>query len=195
MGVFRVRLNRSAQSGSARQVLQSLQGVGQTRVMGDMVHMVESCVNDFWALSTVLATRHSSLNLSLRHEVARLIVWHAVSTRPVVGAADKAARLMRCKSSVVNCLVRTTSIFGTCEGNNTGGARMEKPRLLYGICRSGRGDLGGEQTRRPERIRNGNDLEIWSAVQSLSGGMRESRPMWNSVGKADDVREETGMCT
>jgi hypothetical protein len=72
---------------------------------------------------------------------------------------------------------------------------MEKPRLLYGICRSGRGDLGGEQTRRPERIRNGNDLEIWSAVQSLSGGMRESRPMWNSVGKADDVREETGMCT
>src|SRR6516162_3301674 len=119
----------------------------------------------------------------------------AASTKEAVGAADKAARLMRCKSSVVNCLVRTTSIFGTCEGNNTGGARMEKPRLLYGICRSGRGDLGGEQTRRPERIRNGNDLEIWSAVQSLSGGMRESRPMWNSVGKADDVREETGMCT
>src|SRR5262245_36763155 len=25
-----------------------------------------------------------SLNFSLRHEVARLIVWHAVSTRPVV---------------------------------------------------------------------------------------------------------------
>jgi len=64
MGVFRVRLNRSAQSGSARQVLQSLQGVGQTRVMGDMVHMVESCVNDFWAWSTASATRHSSLNLS-----------------------------------------------------------------------------------------------------------------------------------
>src|SRR5690349_14206102 len=60
------------------------------------------------------------LNFSLRHEVARLIVWHDVQTRPVVGAADKAARLMRCKSSVVNCLVRTTSIFGTCAGNNTG---------------------------------------------------------------------------
>ena len=45
MGVCRVRLNRSAQSGSARQVLQSLQGVSQTRVMGNMVHMVESCVN------------------------------------------------------------------------------------------------------------------------------------------------------
>src|SRR5215813_3744773 len=86
---------------------------------------------------------------------------------------------MRCKSSVVNCLVRTTSIFGTCEGNNTGGARMEKPRLLYGICRSGRGDLGGEQTRRPERIRNGNDLEIWSAVQSavyLQLAGKSSRP-------------------
>src|SRR5215467_9103559 len=60
---------------------------------------------------------------------------------------------MRCKSSVVNCLVRTTSIFGTCEGNNSGGARLEKRRLLYGLCRSGRGDLGGEHTRRPERIR------------------------------------------
>jgi hypothetical protein len=44
VGVFRVRLSRSAQSGSARQVLQSLRVVGQTRVMGDMVHMVESCV-------------------------------------------------------------------------------------------------------------------------------------------------------
>ena len=84
MGVCGVRLNRSAQSGSARQVLQSLQGVGQTRVMGDMVHMMESCVNDFWALSTASATLHFSLNLSLRHEAARLIVWHAVSTRPVV---------------------------------------------------------------------------------------------------------------
>jgi hypothetical protein len=38
--------------------------------------------------------KDDSLNLSLRHEVARLIVWHVV-TRPVVGAADKAARLMR----------------------------------------------------------------------------------------------------
>ena len=28
-----------------------------------------------------------SLNVSLRHEVARLIVWHAVSTRPVVPSA------------------------------------------------------------------------------------------------------------
>jgi len=58
MGVFRVRLNRSAQSGSARQVLQSLQVVGQTKVMSDMVHMVESCVNDFWALITASATLH-----------------------------------------------------------------------------------------------------------------------------------------
>ena len=88
------------------------------------------------------------------------------------GAADKAASLMRCKSSAVNCLVRTASISDACEGNDAGSARMEKSRLPYGLCRSGRGDLGGEQTRRPERIRNGNDLEIWSAVKSLSGGMR-----------------------
>ena len=47
MGVFRVRLSESAQSGSARQVLQSLWIVGQTRVIGDMLHVVESCVNDF----------------------------------------------------------------------------------------------------------------------------------------------------
>src|SRR6266571_4708520 len=32
-------------------------------------------------------TKGSSLNLSLRHEVARLIVWHVVSTRPVVPSA------------------------------------------------------------------------------------------------------------
>ena len=38
---------------------------------------------------------HDLLEVALRHEVARLIVWQVVWTRPVVGAADKAARLMR----------------------------------------------------------------------------------------------------
>jgi len=47
------------------------------------------------ATEALLATMRLSLNFSLRHEVARLIVWHAFVTRPVVGAADKAARLMR----------------------------------------------------------------------------------------------------
>ena len=103
MGVFRVRLSESAQSGSARQVLQSLQGVGQTRVMGDMVHMVESCVNDFWAWSTASATRHSSLNFSLRHEVAKLIVWHVV-TRPVVLSTVSYADVrLRRASSMEEC--------------------------------------------------------------------------------------------
>jgi hypothetical protein len=60
---------------------------------------------------------------------------------------------------------------------------MEKPRLLYGICRSGRGDLGGEQTRRPERIRNGNDLEIWSAVKSLSGECGKADPFGTAWGR------------
>ena len=31
--------------------------------------------------------KRRSLNLSLRHEVARLIVWHAFVTRPVVPSA------------------------------------------------------------------------------------------------------------
>ena len=103
MGVFRVRLSGSAQSGSARQVLQSLQVVGQTKVMSDMVHMVESCVNDFWALSTASATRHSSLNLSLRHEIAKLIVWHVV-TRPVVLSTVSYADVrLRRASSMEEC--------------------------------------------------------------------------------------------
>jgi len=47
VGVFRVRLSESAQSGSARQVLQCLWIVGQMEVIGDILHVVESCVNDF----------------------------------------------------------------------------------------------------------------------------------------------------
>ena len=38
---------------------------------------------------------HDFLEVALRREVARLIVWHAGVTRPAVGAADKAARPMR----------------------------------------------------------------------------------------------------
>ena len=38
---------------------------------------------------------HDLFEMALRHEVARLNVWHAGVTRPTVGAADKAARLMR----------------------------------------------------------------------------------------------------
>ena len=41
------------------------------------------------------ASVHDLFEMALRHEVARSIVWHVVLTRPVVGAADKAARLMR----------------------------------------------------------------------------------------------------
>ena len=33
------------------------------------------------------APMHDLLHMALRHEVARLIVWHAVSTRPVVPSA------------------------------------------------------------------------------------------------------------
>src|SRR5262249_1510604 len=64
VGVFRVRLSGSAQSGSARQGLQSLRVVGQTRVMGDMLHVVESCVNDFrWCLYTYCLPSNDSANI------------------------------------------------------------------------------------------------------------------------------------
>jgi hypothetical protein len=53
----------------------------------------------------------------------------AAQPQGVGGAADKAANLMRCKSSVVNCPVRTTSISDVEGGNMLYVARMEKPRL------------------------------------------------------------------
>src|SRR5262249_51982618 len=40
-----------------------------------------------------------SLNLPLRHEVARLIVWHAVSTVAYLLAADLVSRLPSCRLS------------------------------------------------------------------------------------------------
>ena len=77
-------------------------------------------------------------------------------THPAIERAGLETLHLRCvrPSSIptaVNCLVRTASISDACEGNDTGSARTEKPQLPYGGCRSGRGDLGGEQTRRPER--------------------------------------------
>jgi len=45
---------------------------------------VRSCVALLSASAGTKVTIGRPLNLSLRHEVARLIVWHAVSTRPVV---------------------------------------------------------------------------------------------------------------
>src|SRR5712691_1055667 len=41
----------------------------------------------FYASVNLCASKVCSLNLSLRHEVARLVVWHAVVTRPVVPSA------------------------------------------------------------------------------------------------------------
>src|SRR6516225_8237510 len=77
-------------------------------------------------------------------------------THPAIERAGLETLHLRCvrPSSIptaVNCLVRTASISDACEGNDAGSARMEKSRLPCGLCRSGRGDLGGEQTRRLER--------------------------------------------
>ena len=63
---------------------------------------------------------------------------------------------------------------------------------LWPWRRSGRGDLGGEQTRRPEgkaTISKHPPHEV-----SLRGD--PGKPThWRDVGKADDVGEETGKCT
>lgn len=55
------------------------------------------------------------------------------------GAADKAASLMRCKSSAVNCSVRTASLFDAHEGNNMCSARMKTPQPLCGTEKGGKG--------------------------------------------------------
>ena len=70
---------------------------------------------------------------------------------------------------------------------------MEKSRLPYGVCRIGRSDLGGEQTCGPEHD------EMTTASKRAPYGSRctdmvERRPGPNG-GKADVLREETGMCT
>jgi len=61
-----------------------------------------------------------------------------------------------CESCEVEVLVppiacsRADSISDACEGNDARSARMYKPRLPCGFTRSGRSDLGGKQTVRPE---------------------------------------------
>jgi hypothetical protein len=60
--------------------------------------------------------------------------------------------------------------------------------------RSGRNDLGGEQTRRPER------KEMFAASKITPARSRDSRDEAGSrptpfLGKADDTEEETGRCT
>jgi hypothetical protein len=61
-----------------------------------------------------------------------------------------------CESCEVEVLVppiacsRADSISDACEGNDARSARMYKPRLPCEFSRSGRSDLGGMQTVRPE---------------------------------------------
>jgi hypothetical protein len=53
-------------------------------------------------LALLLDTLHFSLNLSLRHEVARLIVWHVV-IRPVVPSAVSYADVREGNDSYSAC--------------------------------------------------------------------------------------------
>src|ERR1700674_5833438 len=67
-----------------------------------------------------------------------------------------------------------------------------KSRLPCGLFgRSGRGDLGGEQTRRPER-KEWRRSRNTSRTKALCGAIRGSRPVGLDWGKADDVGEVTG---
>src|SRR6516162_3734459 len=85
-------------------------------------------------------------------------------TRPLTGHSGCVSEMqMRgvssrqsCESCEVEVLVppiacsRADSISDACEGNDARSARMYKPRLPCGFTRSGRSDLGGKQTVRPE---------------------------------------------
>ena len=89
---------------------------------------------------------------------------------------------MRCKSSAVNCLVRTASISDACEGNDTGSARTEKSRLPYG------GAVAAGETwvaNKPGGLndRNGDDLETPSAMKSLERIDVGSRPIGGTWGR------------
>src|SRR5215475_10789884 len=89
--------------------------------------------------------------------------------------------------------MQTVSISGAWGGNDPREARTEKPRLPYGGNRSGRSDLGGEQTCGPEQ------KEMTTASKrapycSRCTDIVERRPGPNG-GKAAVGWEETGRCT
>ena len=62
------------------------------------------------------------------------------------------------------------------------------------ISRSGRNDRGGKQTWGPEHNEMAAVSKKRSVVKSFDGKTREA-DLDSERGKADDVEEETGMCT
>ena len=114
-------------------------------------------------------------------------------TGSVRGAADKAAHLMRCKSSAVHGPMRTASLSGAWGGNDPREARTYKPRLPCGGCRSGRSDRGGEPTCGPAHQRM-TAASTRAPCCSRCTDMVERRPGPHE-GKAEVVREATGTST
>src|SRR4029434_2928121 len=90
---------------------------------------------------------------------------------------------MRCKSSAVNCLIRTASISDTCEGNDTGFARTEKSRLPYGCRAVAVGETWVANKPGGLNIRNSDDLDTPSAVQSLERIVAGGRPIGGTWGR------------
>ena len=125
-------------------------------------------------MATYLATRRFQARLS----------------RSVRGAADKAAPLMRCKSSAVNGPMRTASLAGAWGGNDPRAARMSKPRLPYGVCRRGRSDRGGAHPYGPAHP--GMTAASTRAPCGRRGTDLGARRPGPPEGKAAVVREATG---
>lgn len=121
-------------------------------------------------------------------------IGNGVGESAGMGAADKAASFMGCKSPAVSCPIRTASIFDACEGNNACSARTKTPRLPCGQNRSGRSDRGGKQTRRLEHYWNDCNCVNFPALKSLSGTLRVRRPVIPQ-GRPLLWKEETGRCT
>src|SRR5438128_6754158 len=73
------------------------------------------------AMFVIYLALFAPLNLSLRHEVARLIVWHAVVTRPVVPSAVSYADVREgndpysaCGHGTHNHPIGTRTVRGRC---------------------------------------------------------------------------------
>jgi hypothetical protein len=108
-------------------------------------------------------------------------IWAGAVGEPAVlprwGAADKAAHLMGCKAPAVSGPIRTASISGAWGGNEPREARTEQVTAALRRCRSGRRDLGGEQTGGPEQQGRTVALNESAVPKALDGTMLSANPV------------------
>ena len=112
-----------------------------------------------------------------------------------IGAADKAESLTGCKS-----LYRQLPVFGRlaypvrAEVTKHDRPGRKSPGCPAAVFRSGRDDLGGEQTWRPEHHEISASSKTTLREVVIRGTDAGSRPI-GFLGKADDTVEETGEST